>query len=269
MTNKIPPTPEEKLVISSISAFIELSGGQPLDRWKINLQLPIEDRISTKKIFMRGPKEWYVASTTSIIQRCFFYIPTIYLASDIWIKNFHSDTPSNKLLHAAFVSSIITPGVSWFENMKTEQQIGNNRNKSMAKLTKIHYLKYGIGGVIPSLQATFLRESAFCGGICCITPIIHNKIKQYDYCNTNLNWAISGAMAGLITQLISQPFDTIKTRQEKTKMGFIPTYKNIYMQGGFLELWKGSIPRCIRGIWTLSILSVCNNYLSQLLQSTR
>ena len=267
MTNDISII--EKMGISSLSAFVELSGGQPLDRWKINLQLPKENRIPIKTLILNGPKEWYVASYTSMIQRCFFYIPTIYLASDFWKNNIsnNDDTLHDKILHSAWVSGIVTPGVSWFENMKTEQQIGNNRNKNIFQLTKIHYHEYGMKGVMPSLYSTFLREMAFCGGICCITPFISKKINQNYQINNTLNYALSGGTAGLITQLISQPFDAIKTRQEKYKtISFLQTYKNIYGESNLFGLWKGSIPRCLRGIWTLGALSICNSYFTELYQ---
>ena len=78
----------QKMGISSISAFIELTGGQPLDRWKMNLQIPKSERIPFMNLVKLGPREWYVASNTTIIQRCFFYIPTIYLAQDIWKTHF-------------------------------------------------------------------------------------------------------------------------------------------------------------------------------------
>ena len=157
-----------------------------------------------------------------------------------------------------FVSSLITPGVSFFENIKTKQQISNYRRKSSFYITKDLYKKHGIGGIIPSYNSTFLRELCYCSGLLLLTPIIANNINVGGHYT---NHFLGGAISGMISQSLSQPFDTIKTRQEKSKTPFVHVFRTIVKEEGFLTLWNGVMPRCIRGMWSISCMSLMFEFL--------
>ena len=113
---------EKKMIVRSLSSFIEIIGGQPLDRIKINSQLPIDQRLKVSQLIKLGPREMYSASFTSIFQRCFLYIPSIYFINDYYEKIKFTDN-YEYITKPLFVSLFITPQVSIFESLKTNQQL--------------------------------------------------------------------------------------------------------------------------------------------------
>ena len=256
-----------KMIIRSSATLIEIIGGQPLDRLKINYQLPKKYRLPTRQLLKLGPKEFYTASYTSIFQRCILYIPSIYFLGEYYDNNLSLNNNSDNIIKPLFISSIITPQVSLFESLKTDQQVKNIKDP-----VKHIFKKYNTGGIkniIPSFTATFLREASFSAGICVIIPIINNKLNNklndtntiyFDKFNKPL---LSGMIAGAITQILSQPFDTIKTHQEyDSRYNFMKTTKILYNNDGLLGFFNGGLPRCIRGVWTLGCLSYCTSYLT-------
>lgn len=254
MTNELSES--KKMGIRSFATFIEIAGGQPLDRWKMNLQLPPKSRLSMTQLLKLGPSEFYSASTTSILQRSILYIPSIYIINDYCDKNINND-----LIKPFLISAFVTPQVSIFESLKTDQQIKNVRNINLMKIYSNKLKINGINGVFPSPVSTFLREASFSAGICIFTPIINNKLDTIN--NNSYNSFLGGMISGFITQLISQPFDTIKSRQEyKYKNSFIKTIKLIYKENGVKSFFLGTTPRCIRGMWTLGCLSYITTNLT-------
>lgn len=241
----------DKMIIRSSASLIEIIGGQPLDRFKINSQLPKKERINVISLLKMGPKEFYKASFTSIFQRCILYIPSIYFLNDFYNSNLLLNNNKDFILKPSFISLFITPQVSIFEAFKTHQQINiKNSNFSLKK-------------IFPSFTATFLREASFSAGICTITPLL---IKSEMFKNDFINDSITcGVVSGAITQFISHPFDTIKTNQEYNyKNNFIKTSKNIFIQDGINGFYRGLIPRCLRGMWTLGCLSYFTNEFTNL-----
>jgi hypothetical protein len=250
---------EKKMLVRSLSSFVEIVGGQPLDRIKINSQLPIDQRLKVSKLIKMGPKELYSASFISIFQRCFLYIPSIYFINDYYDKiKFTKDY--DYVMRPLFVSLFITPQVSIFESLKTNQQL--EKNKTIIDRLKFKYQTNGINGVFPSLLSTYLRETAFIGGICVLTPKFLTLLKNHNDCS-GVNSIVAGGTAGAITQFISHPFDSIKTLQEVNNSSFKTTFQTIYQTRGISGFYSGVIPRTLRGIWTLGCLSYCNSFFSE------
>tara|TARA_Y100001970_G_scaffold8843_1_gene10283 strand:- start:3334 stop:4125 length:792 start_codon:yes stop_codon:yes gene_type:complete len=250
-----------KTIIASISSIIEVLGGQPIDRWKINSQMLLSDKLSFNKLLFSGSKNMYAGLKTSLIYNSLFYFPSIYALDTIWNNKYkENDGIIDNINKCLFVSSLISPVVSCFENIKTEQQVNNLRDKTMTYIIKKRYNKYGIVGIIPSYYSTFYRESIYCGGLLILSPIISKKIKTN---NSYMNNCVGGALAGLISQVISQPFDTIKTRQEKYKKGMVDIIKSIIRNENIKTFWDGCVPRCIRGMWSVSCMSIMFHYFSE------
>ena len=244
----------ELLAIRSAATLVEIIGGQPLDRIKVNMQMPKTERLPLRNLIGRGIGEFYSASTTSIIQRCLFYIPTLYLGYDLWDRHFKlEDSFQNGVLASCFASAIVTPGVSSFENLKTEQQLGRYKSQSMLQICRSLYATKGFTGVFPSLPSTFGREAVFACGICYVTPAMHELLKERG-CDSV---TIAGCVTGIMTQLMTHPLDTIKTWQENKKTGFIRSIRDIARQEGGRFFWNGAAPRCARGMWTFTCLYFC------------
>ena len=248
-----------KTKIASLSSIIEVLGGQPIDRWKINSQLLVSDKLSFRKLIFMGSKNLYAGLKTSLVYNCFFYFPAIYALDTVWDYKYKKNNGMlDNINKCLFVSSLISPIVSCFENIKTDQQVNNLRDKSMTYILKKRYNEYGIRGIMPSYYSTFYRETIYCGGLLILSPILSKKIKTN---NIYVNNFLGGALAGLISQVISQPFDTIKTRQEKYKSNMIDTFKLMIKRERIKTFWDGCIPRCIRGMWSISCMSIMFHYL--------
>lgn len=251
----------EKLFIRSAATFVEIIGGQPLDRIKVNMQLPKADRIPFRTLLKGGVGSFYAASATSVVQRCFFYIPAIYFGADLWRHYFRIN--NNPLLDGIassfFTSALVTPLVSCFENLKLQQQVNVKENSSLTKTFQSTYGKYGMKGLFPSIGSTFSREAAFALGVCYMSPTIHQYVKEEHGIDSSVG---AGCVSGIVTQLLTQPFDTIKTWQEKTRMSFSSSVRTMVEENGARFLFNGAVPRVCRGMWTFSCLFYCTNEFS-------
>lgn len=240
--------------IASLSSIVEVLGGQPIDRWKINSQLLSSEKMSFRNLILSGNKNLYAGLTTCLVYNSMFYFPSIYILDNIWDYKYKKDNSIiDNLNKCLFVSSIISPIVSGFENIKTEQQVNNLGDKNMFYIAKKRYREFGLRGIIPTFYATFYRESFYCAGLLLLSPFLSKKINTS---NSYANSFLGGALAGLISQTLSQPFDTIKTRQEKYKIGMTRAIKTIIKNENMKSFWSGCIARCIRGVWSMSCMSL-------------
>jgi len=248
-----------KAKLSSIAAFFEVMGGHPIDRWKVNSQMHKVDRMPFTKLIRSGPRTLYAGLSTCLAYGCGFYFPSIYILENVWDKKYKkNDGYVDSLNKCLFVSSVISTGVSWFEGVKTDQQVNKLQNKNIFQITKKRYAQYGMGGIMPAYYSTLAREFCYCSGLLLLSPIIANRLETG---NTYTNHFIGGAIAGLISQSLSQPFDTIKTRQEKYKIKIIDVIKYINKYENWRILWNGGLARCIRGVWSISCMSLMHHYL--------
>lgn len=256
----------ELMAIRSASAFVEVIGGQPLDRLKVNRQLPLSERLSFKELTKKGIREFYAASTTSVIQRCFFYVPALYMGCDYYDRNLKVEGSAtlNAIGGSFFSSLCVSPCVSAFENLKTEQQLGRHKDiRTMRHLARMIWLTQGMKGLFPSLTSTFFREAAFAGGVCYLSGAVYNFLDKNTNVDSNAGKVIgAGIVAGTFTQVITQPFDTIKTWQENKKTSFGRSVRDILRGEGALFLFNGMAPRVMRGMWTFSCLYYCTREFS-------
>ena len=254
---------KEKLMVRIAATFVEIIGGQPLDRIKVNLQLPKADRLPFRTLLQGGIGSFYAASATSVIQRCFFYIPAIYFGADLWDYYFRIEGSPilDGFAASCFASAIVTPGVSCFENLKLQQQINKKECGTLRKTLTSIYRNHGVRGLFPSIGSTFSREAAFALGVCYLSPTFHQYLKESHGVDSAVG---AGCAAGIATQLLTQPFDTIKTWQEKTRMNFVTSVRTMVQENGARFLFNGAVPRVGRGMWTFSCLFYCTNEFSAL-----
>jgi len=243
------------ITISSAAAFVEVMGGQPLDRWKVNIQLPPHERMSFRNLLYSGHRKLYAGLSTCLGYSCVFYFPAIYGLEHIYNRfGIHND-----LSKSIFVTTFISFGVSWIESVKTDQQVNNYRDKHIIEVTKDRFKQYGIQGIMPSYTMTFARELCYCSGLLVLSPLI---AKRIEVGNKHISSFIGGCLAAIASQSVSQPFDTIKTRQEKYKVSISTIMRKIILEERISTLWRGLMPRCIRGMWSISCMSVMMNFIT-------
>ena len=87
----------------------------------------------------------------------------------------------------------------------------------------------------------------------------YNIIKDFEVKrnipqNTGMNF-LNGAVAGIVTTLLSQPFDTIKTRSQSAKATTtVEAVKGIWSDGGIRAFWRGTVMRLSRTVFSGGVL---------------
>jgi solute carrier family 25 citrate transporter 1 len=80
------------------------------------------------------------------------------------------------------------------------------------------------------------------------------EVKRNISQNTGTNF-LNGAASGIITTLLSQPFDTIKTRSQSAKATTtVEAVRGIWSDGGIRAFWRGTVMRLSRTVFSGGVL---------------
>ncbi|KAI1330129.1 mitochondrial carrier [Xylariaceae sp. FL0255] len=78
----------------------------------------------------------------------------------------------------------------------------------------------------------------------------------------------NGAVAGMITTLATQPFDTVKTKAQQAKRtGTMDSVRLILKEDGIAGFWRGTVMRLGRTVLAGGILFTANEQATQMLKS--
>lgn len=93
------------------------------------------------------------------------------------------------------------------------------------------------------------------------------KRRGWDVNAASLSFA-NGAVAGTVTTLATQPFDTVKTRAQQAKMvGTWESVRSIYAEDGFFRgFWRGTVMRLGRTVLAGGILFTANEEATKVLK---
>jgi hypothetical protein len=127
----------------------------------------------------------------------------------------------------------------------------------MLSISSKIYVEEGFPKLFRSLSACFAREFMFSGGLCCVAPFYHGLLKERGVDSQ----FVAGAFAGITSQILSQPFDTLKSWQEVNSVSTRVAVAQMKPHGVSF-LWKGSVPRALRGAWTLGCLTYVTSFLN-------
>jgi hypothetical protein len=128
---------------------------------------------------------------------------------------------------------------------------------SMLGISSKIYREEGFCKLFRTMSACFAREFMFSGGLCCVAPFYHKLLQERGV----ESQFFAGACAGVTSQLLSQPFDTLKSWQEVNSVSLRTAVAQISPHGVSF-LWRGSVPRALRGAWTLGCLTYVTSYLN-------
>ena len=131
---------------------------------------------------------------------------------------------------------IASPAEYYIINKKSKETLIQSIQKN--RITKIY--KYGLINCL-------IREGIYTSCLLTMTPLLEKKIKEEEIKYGNI---ISPILSGGISTLLSHPFDTTKTIQQRNKNN------RIKMQYNF----KGFSYRSIRMITCFSILNETNKF---------
>lgn len=119
---------------------------------------------------------------------------------------------------------------------------------------------YGIRGqtirsLYIGLLPTVLKQSTTQGVKMGSYNIINEVSRQYDVPQNGVSVFVTGALAGVTTVYVTQPFDTVKTRAQSARgAGMAEAVRSILLRGGLQGLWSGSTSRVGRLALSSSIL---------------
>jgi solute carrier family 25 citrate transporter 1 len=91
------------------------------------------------------------------------------------------------------------------------------------------------------------------------------EIKRNIPQNTGMNF-LNGAVAGTVTTLLSQPFDTIKTRSQSAKATTtVEAVRGIWSDGGIRAFWRGTVMRLSRTVFSGGVLFTTAEAVSKII----
>lgn len=114
--------------------------------------------------------------------------------------------------------------------------------------TATHIIKsQGIRGLFSGIVATTFRDAPYAG----IYVAFYSRFRKSmeSQFPSTLNNAVSAALAGTCSTLVTQPFDVIKTRMQLdpvSNKSFIRTLKAIAKNEGYVGFLSGIGPRLLR-----------------------
>lgn len=120
------------------------------------------------------------------------------------------------------------------------------------------------------MLATGCRDGFFTLGFYAVTPMLKKQLQpsiQHDF-NASL---IAGTTAGVLSTLISHPFDVIKTKQQTSPGSQVMSLRKaatiIYDEKHFAGFFKGIVPRATRVVSAITILGYVTEKVEDFLDS--
>lgn len=155
------------------------------------------------------------------------------------------------------------------ERMKTaliDDARNEKRFKSATHAALTVWREHGILGLYRGFAGTTLKQA----GATAFRMGTYNILKDYERKNgiaqtTVTNFA-NGTVAGIVTTLTTQPFDTIKTRCQSSRgASTVEAFKSIIADYGVRGFWRGTTMRLGRTVFSGGILFTAYEWAAALL----
>lgn len=156
------------------------------------------------------------------------------------------------------------------ERIKTAL-IDDARNERRFK-SNVHAIKTVIAedGLISGLYRGFAGTTLKQAGATAFRMGTYNILKDYervrDIPQTTLTNFANGSVAGIVTTLATQPFDTIKTRCQSSRGATtVAAFQSIVADYGIKGFWKGTTMRLGRTVFSGGILFTSYEWIAAIL----
>ena len=179
-------------------------------------------------------------------------------------------SPARNLL-AGSASGVVASftAVTPTERMKTaliDDARNERRFQSNTHAIKMILREDGIMGLYRGLAGTTLKQA----GATAMRMGTYNILKDYERVRgveqTTLTNFVNGSIAGIVTTLTTQPFDTIKTRCQSARGATtVDAFKSVIADYGVRGFWKGTTMRLGRTVFSGGILFTSYEWLAALL----
>ena len=163
-------------------------------------------------------------------------------------------------LGAGMVTGVVASitAVTPTERIKTaliDDARNERRYRSNAHAIKTILAEHGMLGLYRGFAGTTLKQA----GATAMRLGTYNILKDYerthDIPQTTLTNFINGSIAGTVTTLTTQPFDTIKTRCQSSRgASAVEAFQSVIADYGVRGFWKGTTMRLGRTVFSGGIL---------------
>ncbi|CAG9952079.1 unnamed protein product [Clonostachys rosea f. rosea IK726] len=158
---------------------------------------------------------------------------------------------------AGSVESIVA--VTPTERIKTalidDARSGQRQFRGASHALQLIIQRHGLPGLYRGLVSSTLKQSMTSATRMGSYNILKETAKRYNLPQNSAVTFGTGAVAGIITVYVTQPFDTTKTRAQSAKgETFMVALRSILSEGGVKGFWAGSTMRLGRLIFSGGII---------------
>lgn len=156
--------------------------------------------------------------------------------------------------------------------MIQQQKTGRSLPKEISHIINVE----GTMALYRGLSATVIREALYAAGYLGVVPLLQSSFSSMPSIN-NLPGGptlLAGLIAGILATVTTHPVDTIKTRmqachEQPQYRNFLSTTKYIAGEGGYKNFFSGLVPRGLRIVCAVFILTGTRSKLTELLEARK
>lgn len=125
---------------------------------------------------------------------------------------------------------------------------------------------HGIAGLYRGFAGTTLKQAGATAMRLGTYNILKDYERNHDIAQTTLTNFVNGSIAGTVTTLTTQPFDTIKTRCQSSRgASTVEAFNSVIADYGVRGFWKGTTMRLGRTVFSGGILFTTYEWAAALL----
>jgi hypothetical protein len=237
------------MLYGSVAGAAEVTANHPFWTMKTRMQRKLPFTLKPN-ILYRG----IVPNAMSMMPITALQTTTFYLLKSVFFTD-TSNMTTSQLFSCALMSGAITSAISCpTELLMTIQGEHGSFYRSGQYLVK----HCGWKSIYNGIAATAMRDGIFTAGYLAGSPIVKEYIQAYTT-NEFAAGIGGGIVAGLCSTVASQTADTIKTEQQSTNHQVIDikaASRNIVSKSGIYGLFCGGLPRGIRVVSAVTIMSI-------------
>lgn len=230
-------------LLATVGSTIEVFLQHPLNIIKNNSQYGMKTTFNIRELY-RGT--FLNAGSMSAITAVQFSAYS-FLYNNLNINSF------NASLLAGACSSVITTPFELGVIQKTKMP-----HLKTSEIFKLQQQKYGTKFIFRGFASCCMRESVFTSGLLYLTPLIEKKLP---FGNDTQKSLYASCISGIVSGIITHPFDTIKANQQFYLYDKI-NYEKLFK---IKNIYRGLLCRTFRLTTTFFIMNQSNKFFIQYL----
>lgn len=244
-TNKL--TVSQLIFIGAAAGFFEVTINHPL--WVIKARMQYGD---ARPLRLTGI---YSGLSTNVVSM----VPVVALRivlSNLFKQSFFDKYENNSVARVmpgvmgGVVTSVIVSPLEMFRGLQVVT--GSSFTNTVKQCVK----RQGWPVLFVGMPGTAIRDAFYTLGFFALAPSLRIKIQKY-FDQELVKLVVAGGIAGTIAAFSSQPFDSIKMRQQlkEPNSNLLITAYKIYKERGLGGFFYGATPRVLRVISGVTIIS--------------